>query len=149
MQMCVDFETFHLSEFIPLELNLRSDKNQTINEISSRPNDSDFCCTHQWPPYLKKNYSINLNARPSILHYTSDTPLRYGRKVTHVVVFFSSPLRAARGFSLTRVYAFLSRATSLILYMYKKKGGNIHFFLSSFYWRVSDTPRERNSKTPQ
>lgn len=52
--------------------------------------------------------------------------------------FFSfPPLRAARGFSLTRVYAFLSRATSLILYMYKKKGGNC--------WRVSDTPRERNT----
>lgn len=39
----------------------------------------------------KKNYSINLNARPSILHYTSNTPLRYGRKVTHVVLFFSVP----------------------------------------------------------
>jgi hypothetical protein len=47
---CVDFETFYSTEFIPLELNLRSDKNRNINEISSGPNDSDFRSTRQWPP---------------------------------------------------------------------------------------------------
>ncbi len=135
MRMCVDFETFHLSEFIPLEFNLRSKKNQTINEISSRPNDSDFCYTHQWPPYLKKNYSINLNARPSILHYTSDTPLRYGRKVTHVVLFFGSPLRAARGFSLTRVYAFFIKGHFSYFEHVQEKRGKYSLF--SFFFLLA------------
>jgi hypothetical protein len=149
MRMCVDFETFHLSEFIPLEFNLRSKKNQTINEISSRPNDSDFGYTHQWPPYLKKKLFNKSKCSPVYSSlYIRHAIAIWTKSHSRSTFFWFPPKSSSRLQSDASLRIFIEGHFSYFVHV-QEKGGNIHFFLSSFCWRVSDTPRERNSKIPQ
>lgn len=148
MRMCVDFETFHLSEFIPLEFNLRSKKNQTINEISSRRNDSDFSYTHQWPPYQKKKKLFNKSKCSPVYSslYIQHAIAIWTKSHSRSTFFWFPPKSSSRLQSDASLHIFLSRATSLMLYTYKKKGEIFTFF---FLLSVGECLTRQERETPQ
>lgn len=112
-------------------------KKQTINEISSRPNDSDFSYTHQWPPYQKKKKLFNKSKCSPVYSslYIQHAIAIWTKSHSRSTFFFGSPLKAARGFSLTRVYTFFYRGPLLLCCTRTRKRGKYSLF--SFFFLLA------------